>query len=86
MCVIFMLPLCNCRDAARFRASGPVYEELLEKASAMRGPCHGCPVCERAFTDTQEFKVFEQKVFHATHAESQALLHDAIVEIHCVAD
>ena len=54
--VLIILSLYGYRDAVRFRASGPVYEEFLPKALAMGGPCHGCPVCDRPFTEMQEFK------------------------------
>eukprot|EP01043_Picozoa_sp_COSAG02_P007120 COSAG02_NODE_209_length_28965_cov_18.680143_23_plen_166_part_00 len=74
MCCFYVFSLCNCSEAVRFRASGPVFEEFLEKASKMRGPCHGCPVCDRPFTDTQEYKQFEQKVFRVNRAKSHDCL------------
>ena len=69
--VLIMLSLCNCRDAVRFRASGPVFQEFLERALAMPVTdtvCHGCPVCDRPFRDDQAFREFEQKVFRAHYA------------------
>ena len=46
-------------------AAVAVYEEMLLAAKQLFDqPCHGCPVCERAFSNVDEYEQFTTKVLH----------------------
>lgn len=49
-------------EAESLRAAAPVYTEFLKKALDMRGPCHGCPVCTRAFDHEEDYREFAARL------------------------
>jgi DNA repair protein RAD50 len=61
---------------------GPVFESLLDDARNLEGSCHGCPLCDRAFGHSSDWRAFEEKlrglVETAQSGESAALLQSEI--------
>lgn len=53
---------CCCRQSEFNKAAAVVYKEFLDKAESFAPPCHGCPLCDRAFQDNYAFTQFKEKV------------------------